>query len=115
MGGCIYTLVIDEIYCARAVCLLGVGNPSPLNTCPKCPPQAVQTISVRVIPKEVSSCLLTAPGMAGGYRHGGVGSVNGVCKGLRTVKESRPSTSALDTRILMLDLELGVPTYIEFR
>lgn len=42
---------------------VGVGYPSPLNTCPKCPPQLAQTISVRSMPNEVSRCRLTAPGM----------------------------------------------------
>lgn len=46
--------------------LLGVSNPSPLKTCPRCPPQAVQTISVRSLPKDRSSCRETAPGKANG-------------------------------------------------
>ena len=44
--------------------VLGVGNPSPLNIWPKCPPHAVQVISMRCIPRVVSSCRLTAPGIA---------------------------------------------------
>jgi len=43
---------------------LGVGNPSPWKTCPRWPPQAVHVISMRRIPKLLSSCLLTAPGIA---------------------------------------------------
>jgi len=45
-------------------CLLGVEYPSPLKTWPKWPPQAVQVISILVIPKVRSSCLVTAPGNA---------------------------------------------------
>ena len=44
--------------------LLGVGKPSPWNTCPRWPPQAAQVISVRVMNDELSTCLLMAPGMA---------------------------------------------------
>nr|WVD56317.1 methioninesulfoxide reductase [Botrytis cinerea]WVD56318.1 methioninesulfoxide reductase [Botrytis cinerea] len=46
-------------------CLSSVGvlKPSPLNTCPKWPPQFEHTISVRCIPKVLSVCLVTAPGM----------------------------------------------------
>ena len=44
--------------------LLGVGNFSPLNTWPRWPPQAAQVISVRVVNIDLSSCRLTAPGMA---------------------------------------------------
>lgn len=44
--------------------VLGVGNPSPLNTWPKCPPHAVQVISIRRIPRLLSSCRFTAPGIA---------------------------------------------------
>ena len=44
--------------------LLGVGKFSPLNTWPRWPPQAAQVISVRVLPRDLSSCRLTAPGIA---------------------------------------------------
>lgn len=46
---------------------VGVGYPSPLNTCPKCPPQLLHTISVRSIPNDRSVCLVTAPGMESKY------------------------------------------------
>lgn len=42
---------------------VGVGYPSPLNTCPKWPPQLLHTISVRCIPNAPSTCRVTAPGM----------------------------------------------------
>src|ERR1700733_1661540 len=50
-------------------CLSSVGvlYPSPLNTCPRCPPQLLQTISVLAIPKELSVRLVTAPGMLSKY------------------------------------------------
>ena len=44
--------------------VLGVENPSPLNTWPRWPPQAVQVISMRVMNMDLSSCRLTAPGIA---------------------------------------------------
>lgn len=43
---------------------VGVAYPSPLNTCPKWPPQLLHTISVRSIPNVLSVCLVTAPGIA---------------------------------------------------
>jgi hypothetical protein len=42
---------------------VGVAYPSPLKTCPKWPPQFEQTISVLDIPKDLSVCRVTAPGM----------------------------------------------------
>lgn len=42
---------------------VGVGWPSPLKTCPRWPPQLEQTISVRAMPKVLSSWRVTAPGM----------------------------------------------------
>ena len=44
--------------------VLGVEKPSPLNTWPKCPPHAAQVISIRLIPRVLSSCRFTAPGIA---------------------------------------------------
>jgi len=54
---------IDTLFtqCRSSV---GVLNPSPLKTWPRCPPHAVQVISILVIPMALSSCLETAPGMA---------------------------------------------------
>lgn len=46
---------------------VGVGYPSPLNTCPKCPPQLLHTISVLSIPNELSVYRFTAPGMESKY------------------------------------------------
>lgn len=46
---------------------VGVGYPSPLNTCPRCPPQLLHTISVRSIPNELSVYRLTAPGTESKY------------------------------------------------
>lgn len=46
---------------------VGVGYPSPLNTCPKWPPQFEHTISVLDIPNDLSSCLITAPGIESKY------------------------------------------------
>jgi hypothetical protein len=42
----------------------GLPNFSPLKMCPKCPPQLLQTISVRIIPRPGSGRCPTAPGMA---------------------------------------------------
>lgn len=46
---------------------VGVGYPSPLKTWPKCPPQLLQTISMRSIPNELSTFLFTAPGIESKY------------------------------------------------
>lgn len=46
---------------------VGVSYPSPLNTCPKCPPQFVQTISVLSIPNVRSVWRVTEPSMASKY------------------------------------------------
>ena len=46
---------------------VGVAYPSPLNTCPRWPPQFEHTISVRCIPNVLSVCLVTAPGMLSKY------------------------------------------------
>ena len=46
---------------------VGVGYPSPLNTCPKCPPQLLHTISVLSMPNELSVYLFTAPGTESKY------------------------------------------------
>jgi hypothetical protein len=50
-------------------CLSSVGvlYPSPLKTCPRCPPQFEQTISVLAMPKVESVCLVTAPGILSKY------------------------------------------------
>ena len=50
-------------------CLSSVGvlYPSPLNTCPKCPPQLLHTISVLSIPNELSVNRFTAPGIESKY------------------------------------------------
>jgi len=50
-------------------CLSSVGllYPSPLNTCPKWPPQFEHTISVLSIPNVLSVCLVTAPGILSKY------------------------------------------------
>lgn len=55
--------IIAKIDVERSISL-GVSNPSPLKTCPRCPPQAAQVISVRVMNSDLSSCLFTAPGIA---------------------------------------------------
>jgi hypothetical protein len=46
---------------------VGVGYPSPLKTCPKCPPHFVQVISVLSMPNELSTCRTTAPGIESKY------------------------------------------------
>lgn len=46
---------------------VGVLYPSPLNTCPKCPPQLLHTISVLSIPNELSVNRFTAPGTESKY------------------------------------------------
>lgn len=58
------SLNFSEIELTQCLSSVGVSKPSPLNTCPRCPPQAVQVISVLSIPMDVSSCLVTAPGIA---------------------------------------------------
>lgn len=71
--------------------LLGVSNPSPLKTCPRCPPQAVQTISVRSLPNDRSSCRETAPGRANCILE----SARDSPENMFTVKKCRPATAAL--------------------
>jgi len=72
---------------------LGVSNPSPLKTCPRWPPHAVQVISVRVIPYDSSSCLVTAPGIA--VRYASLNDRKQARMKERTIEERRPSTSTL--------------------
>ena len=58
---------LREMLFTQCLSSVGVGNPSPLNTCPKCEPQLEHTISVRVIPNLLSSNLFTAPGIESKY------------------------------------------------
>jgi hypothetical protein len=39
---------LSEILLTQCRSSVGVLNPSPLKTCPKCPPQAAQVISIRL-------------------------------------------------------------------
>ncbi len=72
-------------------CLLGVLNPSPLKTCPKCPPHAVHVISVLVVLNELSTWRLTAPGTATIVRL----SLTYFVGSTHTIKEGWPSASTL--------------------
>jgi hypothetical protein len=71
--------------------ILGVLNPSPLNTWPRWPPQAVQVISMRVTNIDLSSWRLTAPGIATSLSEYGVERRKDAPV---TVEESRPATAA---------------------
>jgi hypothetical protein len=51
---------LTETLLTQCLSLVGV-NDSPSNTCPKCPSQFAHRISTRFIPKEVSTCVRTAP------------------------------------------------------
>lgn len=58
---CLGTNLIDREF-TQCLWSVGVGNPSPSNTCPRWPPQFLHVISTRFIPKLLSSCLSTVPG-----------------------------------------------------
>lgn len=59
-----YFSKFNEIEFTQCLSSVGVLKPSPLNTCPRCPPQAVQVISTRL--PSGSGWRDTAPGMASG-------------------------------------------------
>ena len=85
--------------------LLGLGKPSPLNTCPKCPPQAAQVISVLVMNIDLSSCLLTAPGIAISEPSVSI-QARFMNERRHTIEECWPATSAIE--FSLADIEWGV-------
>ena len=82
--------------------VLGVGKPSPLKTWPRCPPQAVQVISVRSMPQDLSVWRLTAPGMAAER------DISRLCHHRlettrsHTIVERRPTTAALELGLALV-------------
>ena len=103
--------------------VLGVEKPSPLNTWPKCPPHAAQVISMRVIPRVLSSCRFTAPGIAEEEKKSGITFAWKIYRSLwtrqrLTIEKGRPSTSTLKTSFWPLacnvDHKPQIKHYIEF-